>query len=391
MQVILKPMKQMQKIITNSSLDEENIETDFKSINPDLIIIFGSVSKCLAGVNYFRALQKLFPNSSVIGCSTAGEISNDGVHDETLVVNAIQFESIRFKVEYSLINGMNDSFNSGKILSDKLNALDLKAIFLIGQGVEINGSSLIDGLRDLIDPSIIITGGLAADGGKFERTYVIFNGELRTDLNIGIGFYGDNVGFAHGSFGGWQPFGPARLVTKASDNILYELDGKPALDLYKKYLGQYAKDLPGVALLYPLAILDKELRELGIIRTILGIKEEDSSLILAGDIPEDGFVKLMHANTNLLVEGAEVAATQVMKKIQNIDINGLSILISCVGRKLAMGERTEEEIEAVRSIIGKENLQFGFYSNGEISPYITLTDCKLHNQTMTITHIYEKK
>ena len=82
------------------------------------------------------------------------------------------------------------------------------------------------------------------------------------------------------------------------------------------------------------AILDKEQRELGIIRTILGIKEEDSSLILAGDIPEDGFVKLMHANTNLLVEGAEVAATQVMKKNQNIDINGLSILISCVGRNL---------------------------------------------------------
>ncbi len=382
-------MKFKQVTLTDN-FDSSDIIKGIQEIEPSIFLIFGNVEKCILKKDFFKELSNSFPNTKMIGCTTAGEISNSGISEESIVINAIQFEKVKIKAESNVILKMEDSENSGKELAKKLNSPDLKSLFVIGQGVKINGSSFIKGLVSNLNDSVILTGGLAADNGKFEQTFVIYEGEVRSDINVALGFYGESVGISHGSFGGWQSFGPSRLVTKSEGNVLYELDDKPALELYKTYLGEYAKDLPTSALLYPLALLNKNHEEEGLIRTILGINETESSMTLAGDIPEGSFVKLMHSNTNLLVEGAEKAATQVLQKIQSTDSNSLTILVSCVGRKLIMGERTEEEIEAVRSMIGEKSLISGFYSNGEISPFITSTNCKLHNQTMTITYIYEK-
>jgi hypothetical protein len=202
-----------------------------------------------------------------------------------------------------------------------------------------------------------------------------------------IGFYGNELTFLHGSFGGWSPFGPARKVTRCKDNVLYELDGEPALEVYKRYLGDHAKDLPASGLLFPFSMLSKDHSDVGLIRTILGVNEAEGSLTLAGDIVPDGYLKLMHASTDALVDGAELAA--MATKSAKSDEGGLALLVSCVGRKLVMGFRTEEEVEAVGQVFGDKVALAGFYSYGEISPLKTVTDCKLHNQTMTITYINE--
>ena len=233
-----------------------------------------------------------------------------------------------------------------------------------------------------------ITGGLAGDGGAFAQTWVLDDQGVSASRITCVGLYGAGLTFTHGSFGGWSPFGPARKVTRCDNNVLFELDGEPALEVYKRYLGEHAKGLPASGLLFPFAMLGSDHNEIGLIRTILGVDEAAGSLTLAGDIDPDGYLKLMHASTDALVDGAEAAA-EAAQEMQKNPGEGLALLVSCVGRKLVMGGRVDEEVEAVADVFGTGATLAGFYSYGEISPSEGLSECKLHNQTMTITYISE--
>ena len=262
----------------------------------------------------------------------------------------------------------------------------LRAMLVFGQGVHINGSAVLAGITELIGLQVPVTGGLAGDGGAFLQTCVLDNAGVSHNRLTCIGLYGEALEFSHGSFGGWSALGPARKVTRCLHNVLYELDHEPALQVYKRNIGVQAKDLPGAGLLFPFAILGSDHNEVGLIRSILAVDEAAGSLTLAGDIDADGYLKLMHANTNALVEGAEMAAKAAL---QSTDTPGLALLVSCVGRKRVMGGRVAEEVNAVADVFGKNATLAGFYAYGEISPYRNTLACRLHNQTMTIAYISE--
>jgi hypothetical protein len=359
--------------------------SELMALKPQWVIALGSAEALQAGAG---ALATAFPEASRMGCSTAGEISGAGVTDGTLVVTAMAFDKVHIKQASTVLSGMDDSFDAGRRLALELPLEGLRAIVILGQGVKINGSAVLSGLVDVVGPQIPITGGLAGDGGAFVETWVLDNQGVSNDRIVCMGLYGQDLVFSHGSFGGWSPFGPARQVTRCDNNVLYELDGEPALDVYKRYLGEHAKDLPVSGLLFPFAMLGKDHNELGIIRTILGIDEENGSLTLAGDIVPDGYLKLMHASTDALVSGAETAA-HASRGNTYPDQAGLALLVSCVGRKLVMGGRVDEEVEVVADLYGSNTTFAGFYSYGEISPHAGLMSCKLHNQTMTISYISE--
>ncbi len=377
-------------LIRQLHIDSNKINTNefntLAEINPQLIITFSSVESLVIGKINIK-LTDYFSNSTVVGCTTAGEIYKDSVYDNTAVVTGIHFDNPDFQVKTSELPTMNASFDSGKKLAEELYDNSLRSAFVLGLGVNINGSALIDGLENIFKKNILITGGLAGDGGKFKQTYTFLNDQLFDNRNLGIGFYNTNINLSYGSAGGWQPFGPLRQITKSSMNILYEIDGKPALEVYKKYLGEFAEDLPASGLLFPFLLVGEN--DGGLVRTILGIDEKNGSLILAGDVEEYGFVKLMQAGTDSLVAGAQEAAKSILNKKLNDD-TGLAILISCVGRKLVMGNRIDEEIDAINSMFDATINISGFYSYGEICPLKRSIDCKLHNQTMTITYITEK-
>ena len=283
---------------------------------------------------------------------------------------------------------MEASFAAGEQIGRQLAAVDLKAVLVFGPGVKISGSALVNGIASIIGDTIPITGGLAGDAGAFKRTFTLGSEGVTDDRVVAIGLCGDRLRFGHGSFGGWEPFGPARKITRCEGNVLYELDGEPALDIYKHYLGNYAQDLPASGLLFPFAMLGEDHTAVGLIRTILGIDEASGSLTLAGEINPDGYLKLMHASTDKLVNGAEAAAEAAAAMLNSPD-KGLAILVSCVGRKLVMGNRVDEEVEAVGDVFGNKAVLTGFYSYGEISPFTPGASCKLHNQTMTITYLGE--
>jgi hypothetical protein len=355
------------------------------ALNPDLLLVFGS-AELLKSVA--APLASLFSDVIRAGCSTAGEISGAGVSDGTCVVTAVRFDSTRLVAASTRLVDMEDSHAAGTRLGQELPLQGLRAVLILGQGVAINGSALIAGMTEVLGPTIPITGGLAGDAAAFKESWVLDQTGVHNDRLVCVGLYGENLSFSHGSFGGWSPFGPARKVTRCDHNVLFELDGEPALDIYRRYLGAHAKDMPASGLLFPFAMLGSDHTEVGLIRTILGMDEDAGSLILAGDLDPEGYLRLMHASTDALVEGAEVAARGA-REMFDARGPGLALLVSCVGRKLVMGGRVDEEIEAVSDVFGQGTVLAGFYSNGEISPFTGYVECKLHNQTMTITHIAE--
>ncbi|MEI6722068.1 MAG: FIST N-terminal domain-containing protein [Betaproteobacteria bacterium] len=331
-----------------------------------------------------RVLDAMFPDAIRTGCTTAGEISAAGVTGDTCVVTVVRFRAVPLFQASTTLSGMADSHAAGVRLGVQLPTEGLRAVLLIGQGVSINGSALIRGLVEVIGPGIAVTGGLAGDEGAFRETFVLDRDGVCNETIACLGFYGEGLRYSHGSFGGWMPFGPMRKVTRADGNVLLELDGQPALETYKRYLGEHARDLPGAALLFPLAMVGGDHDEAGLIRTVLGVDESQGSLTLAGELNPGGYVRLMHASTDALVGGAEVAAGAALQGQAGAS-PALVLLVSCVGRKLLMGGRVDEEVEAVADVFGSNAVLAGFYSYGEISPRAIDRACRLHNQTMTIT------
>jgi hypothetical protein len=352
------------------------------------VFVFGA-SSYLDKPTPLQELMAAYPKSHIMGCSTAGEIYDTNISDESLTVAVVQFEHTRLAAFTTKVSSAKDSYRAGEMLAEKLAGPDLVAVFVLSTGTNINGSELVRAFNDRLQGKAVVTGGLAGDGDRFERTWVIQNRKVAKDYVSALGLYGSRVRVGHGSKGGWDVFGPQRLVTSSEDNVLYELDGKPALDLYKEYLGDLVSGLPSSAMLFPLALSADRQNQKSIVRTILGVEEKTKSLTFAGDIPNGYYAQLMKANFDRLIDGAgEAAAMTGLSDFKSTPGPTLSIAISCVGRRLVLGERTEEELEATLETLPRGVKQVGFYSYGEISPYASGT-CDLHNQTMTLTTLQE--
>ena len=352
-----------------------------------LVLIFGSPA-CLRQNGWQNDIRDAYPNAHRLGCSTAGEIYGTEVTDETLVATAIAFEHTPLQGVSLKLGDVGDSYQAGERLAKTLPHESLVHVLVISDGQNVNGSELVAGLTEHLPPGVTLTGGLAGDGDRFQETFVLWDGPPEPNTIAVLGLYGDRIKVGFGSLGGWDAFGPERVVTRSKGNILYELDGQPALALYKKYLGEHAKDLPASGLLFPLSL--RTAAGESVVRTILGINEVEHSLTFAGDMPQGGRARLMKANFDRLIDGA-VGAAQTSYEAIGTTSPELALLISCVGRKLVLKQRIEEEVEGVQEVLGKETVLAGFYSYGEISPFNPSAKCELHNQTMTITTFSERE
>ncbi len=370
---------QIRQLSLDHGLWTEKVKSPFDK-NPDLVLNFGH-KNLIRDQDTISYLRKEFPDTTIVSCSTSGEIHNDGIKDKTCVATAIAFEHTEARPVLINIKDYPDSLVAGKALVSQFDREQLTFILVVSDGQLVNGSDLVSGMNEALDNQIPISGGLAGDGADFISTCVGLDDNLAQGNVVAIGFYGERLHVNHGSEGGWRQFGPTRTITHSDKNVLYEIDGENALSLYKKYLGEHTEHLPGAALFFPLAI---EIDGVEVVRTILNIDEENKSMTFAGNVPEGAKARLMKANFDRLIDAAGTAA-----EMSNPDIEGdkLSILISCIGRKLIFGNRIEEEFEAAREVLGDETIISGFYSYGEIAPFSDFMKCELHNQTMTITTI----
>jgi hypothetical protein len=381
----------IQQVSTAESEGELSVQAaKLSAMSPDIVFAFGHPRFFEAGA--LPALkQRWFPAAHLLGCSSAGEISGRGVTIGALSLTAVRFDkAVQTRMGWAEIDDGNTEA-AGRRLGQRLAGPDLANVLVFGPGVEVDGSALIRGLRSSLGETVCITGGLAGDDDAFCRTFCMGDHNVSDRGMVALGFYGSSVTVRHGCYGGWQPFGATRQVTRRDGNVLLELDGRPALDVYRRYLGTHADGLPATGLLFPFAIVSEdssdERQDSGLIRSIISIDEPRGGLVFAGDIPIGCRLRLMQAKTDSLVNGAQVAAERAL--CGNGPHPELALLVSCVGRRLVMAGRVDEEVEAVADAFGAGTAIAGFYSFGEISPFQASADCHLHNQTMTITTLAE--
>ena len=358
------------------------------ALHKPLVLVFGN-RYMLESETIFNEVKSLFPDGEFVFGSTSGDITSQYVDDESITITAIEFERSQFVIKTANVlenDSKINSYETGKNLIKQFDTKGLKHVFIVSEGSFINGSQLTLGMNAATENNFLITGALCGDAARFEKTVASYNEVPKSGEIVAIGLYGETLDISFAINGGWTPFGPERIVTKSNANVLYELDNKPALDLYKKYLGEKSKELPAAALLYPLKVKSTNEKH-SIVRTILNIDEEKNSMILAGDILEDSRVQLMMTNVDTIVEASEQAAIQALALRENEP--ELAILVSCIGRKLVLDQRVEEEVEEVIEVVGKKTTICGLYSYGEIAPFSGEHNCQLHNQTMTITLISE--
>ncbi len=361
-----------------------------------MVLVFGAVS-ALKQPEPRDAIRTSYPNACIVGCSTAGEICGTEVLDDSLTTTAVSFEHSQVKGISARLGDFADGLYAGEFLAKKLPptlpGLNSKAqeslvhVLVFSDGLKVNGSDLVRGLIKHLPAGVTVTGGLAGDGARFRKTLVVWDNVPQTDSLVALGLYGSRLKIGFGSLGGWDSFGPERLITRSKGNVLYELDGQSALGLYKKYLGEHAEQLPAAGLLFPLSLRTKA-GDTAVVRTILSIDEKEQNMTFAGDVPEGAYARLMKANFDRLIDGAAGAARTSYQAMGSTSPE-LAILISCVGRKLVLKQRIEEEVEGVRDVLGERTRLTGFYSYGEISPFTPGAKCELHNQTMTITTLSE--
>lgn len=352
-----------------------------------LVLVFGATS-LLRDQEHLARLGGMYPGAHVLGCSTAGEICGTRVLDDSLVATAIHFEGTPIHGAKIKLDTVKSSREAGERLARHLKPERLAHVLVLSDGLKVNGSDLVKGLVETLPHHVSVTGGLSGDGARFQETLVAWDGPAEPDTIAVLGLYGDRIKVGYGSLGGWDPFGPERLITRSDGNVLYELDSRSALDLYKQYLGEHAKGLPATGLLFPLSLRRRD-AETGVVRTILSVDEQHQSMTFAGDIPTGSYARLMKANFDRLIDGAMTAARTSATPIGSSGVE-LALLVSCVGRKMVLGQRIEEEVEGVRDVVGDQAMLAGFYSYGEISPFTPSATCELHNQTMTVTTLSEQ-
>ncbi len=378
-------MKLQQILMDNQNVEEVIFtSSNFYPIKANLVLAFGE-REFLEFSPPYKRLKDLYPQAQIVICSTSGQISNNGIVENYSVSTAIEFEKSTIKITELDLSIDNDIQELGTLVKNELYNTDLKSILVISEGSFVNGTELVNELGKQTNHSIPIFGGLAGDNVKFEKTIVGLNEDAKEGKVVIIGFYGKHINLGYGCEGGWTDFGPEREVTYSEKNVLYKIGDRFALDIYKEYLGKYANDLPGSALYFPLSMKESK-DSTSVVRTILSIDEKTKSMTFAGNIPQGSLVRLMKGNFDKLIDASFNAASNSFSNHSKQP--ELALIVSCVGRKVVLGNRVDEEFEAVKEVSGN-TLLCGFYSYGEISPLTNKTSCELHNQTMAILTISE--
>jgi len=370
-----------------AAADLDSLRTRWAGFRPDLVFCFCAPDIDL-GRHAAMRVSASFPGAAVIGCSTGGEIGPEGASDGLVSLLGLAFDSVTVRMHRVPLDNHARSASAGHLLGDLLLSSGAPAAVLpFVPGLGVDGGTFVHGLRAALPVATPTIGGMAADGRRFGRTFTILGNQIHTDQAVAVGLYGKSLRIGAGSASGWTSFGPTRKVTEASGPVLSTLDRKPALQLYCNYLGDKARELPSSGLLYPLALVGEgDPSRTGLIRSIMGVDWDAGTLTLTGALAPGSLVRLMHADNQRLIDGAQLAAERVLA---SSGTGAAVLLVSCVGRREVLGDDIDDEIEAVRTVFPKDTPIAGFYSYGEIGPYGDDNSSELHNQSMTIASFSE--
>jgi hypothetical protein len=356
-----------------------------------LVLVFGAADSLatLAEASPLAALARALPRSVFASAATHTIAHARQTLDEALVVCIARFDHTALRRVHVALGPATTSERAGQQLAQALlDTPGLSGVLVLADGMEVNGPDLVCGLTSVLPDGLPIAGGMGAAGTRLARTWSTRTDGPPQSSACVIGLYGTQLRMARSCQGGSIGFGQRRLVTRAQGNTVEEIDGLPALQLYRQYLGRYASGLPEAASHFPLTVFRQAGDLQGVIRYVLGIDSDRQTIDVAGDIPTGSLVQLSRAGRSELLEGAFHAARDLGDALP-ADVPVLALVVSCVGRRHVLGEQTEEELEPVATLLRPGSALAGFYSFGEISASPG-ERCDMHNMTLTLAALWEE-
>ncbi len=354
-----------------------------------LVLLFGEIGPQRDQHAALRSVCATFPRSIKSGGSRGSDIYEGRLEEYALVLAVIRFEKSRLKrAEYS-VTSTEDSHRAGHALGKALQHDDLRGVFLIGAGERIDEEALTLGINRSLSEKVVVTGGVTTHNYRRQTTHILSEDcQTRTDSVSAVGYYGDAIRFIASRQEGWERFGIEYKITSSRGNILYTLNHRPALEVYKNHLGKLADKLPGIAARFPLAIQSGHTHRAPKIHTIIGIDEARQALLFAQDIPAGHYAMFMKADAHRLLLGACEAARNLSHAYHPPASEALNITVSSMRRKRLLLHRTDEEPKMVRHFLPSGIHQVGFYSDGTIAPTGS-GQSTADRQTLVLTLIWE--
>jgi hypothetical protein len=357
---------------------------------PDLTIVFSSVR--YANEQLLKGIHSITGQTPLVGCTDAGGITKDGPNRRAVTVMLLQSDEVEFVT--GIGRGLGDNaMAAGRHLAQDLlrnskSTKPMQVAMMFPDGLRGNGADVVRGMQEGIGAELPIVGGAAGDDFLFKTTYQFYNDQVLTDAVPGVLFRGTmkiGVGVRHG----WKPLGIPRVITKSKDNIVYEIDGQPAVTLYQEYFGKSAEDLKKeplaqMAITYPMGMYVPDQEEY-LIRDPITVNE-DGSIVCAAEMKEGSQVRLMMGSTNSAISAAQSAAEQAVKGLGGAVPKG-AVIFNCIARDKMLGNRAPEEIKTISDALGKQVPIAGFYTYGEQAPVDgkgSSFSCHFHNETVVI-------
>ncbi len=359
--------------------------------SPQTMVMAFGASELEGMPEVFAELRDAYPQAHILGCSSAGEIADRRIRDHSLSVAVVRFAHTRLTTASVVVGDAAGSFAAGQVLAHKLDEVGLRAVFVLSEGLDVSGSQLLRGMQSVLDSAVLIGGGVAGDGVRFERTWTLSGDGAQSALVTAVGLYGDHLCLGQGAAGGWVGQGHVGTITRASGHVLFTIDERPALDWYREKLGPHGDELPATGLLYPLGL---RLDEPGygddgyLVRSVLAINEGHRSLTFAGDMPEGTQVEVLGAISSQLITGAGDACRNAAKQIEIRSAPTLALMVSSVGRRVVLGDRADDELSAALEALPDDVASVGFYGYGGLAGFAGRA-AELHNQTFLVTLISE--
>jgi len=358
-----------------------------------VLLVFGSTRfdhrRLLEGVTSVAG------DTPLVGGTTAGEISSAEFSTRSVVVMALSSDTLSFTTGIGKDMSRDEAACGVALVEDirrQTSLDDALSLLVLPNGMGGDGVKVIEGLHSALGPNIEIVGGYLGDDERFESTFQYHDGKVYKDAIPGLLFSGQGFRTGVGVRSGFASIGNRFYCTQAKGNVVGQFDEERALDVYKEFLGEeLSKKLPGVCLEYPFGLIDEKVsirgKEYFQLRCGLSVDHERGTISLAASIPEGSPITLTTASRGDIINGARLAAEQAQESLAGAKPQAV-LMFSCVGRKLVLGRRTQEEVSAVRSVLGEDVPLLGFYTYGEIGPIDKmqgeLAATRFHNETVVV-------
>jgi len=342
---------------------------------PTLAFVFSSV------VHNLEDLKAAFAkyNIEVFGASSSGEILNDEVHEESIAVMLLDISREAFRLNVFDGEGKTSSDVGQGVAEWARPIYENPAIMLMSAGLHADGQQLVKGVIDNMEHQVPLFGCLAGDDLSFKETFVFNASQVIANGAVALIFDQNAIELQGLAVCGWKGIGTPKTVTKATGNIVYEIDDEPALDMYNKYLK--IGDDPGLAGEYPLLLIRDD--DSVVLRAVMGVNE-DKSIVYAGTVPEGAKVKFSMPPGSEIID---LAIEQMSEFNQQIPSSNAIVLFSCKARHVALGPMVEDEISGIHKLWNVPMV--GFFTYGEIGP-VPQGQCDFHNHTLVPVLIQEK-